>query len=120
MEYVFGTKKSKEILRTKGSYHSNLTGHHEIVREYPDQVITDHFYIMQHLDAAEDIEGNCYDWYEIANHYRIEDKTRQIVTRTDIIEETFENALCEQDTMYDERIGLIEDAICELDERIGE
>lgn len=75
MEYVFGTKGKAEILKTKGSTHTDLTGYHQIEREYPDQTLTDHFRVVSKLNTAEDAEGNCYDWYEIDHHYRMTDKT---------------------------------------------
>ena len=74
MEYVFGTKKDKEILKTKGSSHSGLSGFHTLERKYPDQTVTDSFRIVQLLESKEDTEGNCYDWYEIDHHYRDTDK----------------------------------------------
>lgn len=42
--------------------------------KFPDQVITDSFRIVRKLRAKEDEEGNCYDWYEIDHHYRVQDK----------------------------------------------
>lgn len=74
MEYVFGTNKNKEILRTKGSQHSNLFGYRELVREYPDQLITDRYHVIRKTASKEDTEGNRYDWYEIDQHYRFTDK----------------------------------------------
>ena len=40
MEYVFGTQEDIEVLKTKGSEHSDLTGFHQIERSYPDQTVT--------------------------------------------------------------------------------
>ena len=74
MEYVYGTNKSKETLRTKGSEHSNLKGWHTVEIKYPDQIITDRFYVSEKFDSKEDVEGNCYDFYYIENHTRIQDK----------------------------------------------
>ena len=75
MEYVFGTQEDIEVLKTKGSEHSDLTGFHQIERSYPDQTVTDCFRVVRKLDSLEDGEGNCYDWYEIDRHYRFTDKT---------------------------------------------
>ena len=75
MEYVFGTTGDTEILKTKGGFHTDLTGFHQIEQIYPDQTIADNFRIVRKLDSAEDAEGNCYDWYEIDRHYRTVDKT---------------------------------------------
>lgn len=74
MEYIFGSDNDKEILKTKGASHSNLTGFHQIEMKYPDQTITDSFRIVKKIDSQEDVEGNCYDWYEIDHHYRYTDK----------------------------------------------
>ena len=74
MEYVYGTNKSKETLRTKGSEHSNLKGWHTVEIKYPDQIITDRFYVSEKFDSKEDVEGNCYDFYYIESHTRIQDK----------------------------------------------
>lgn len=74
LEYVFGTEGSIEVLKTKGGEHTDLSGYHELVREYPDQTIVDRFRIVKKTNTAEDEEGNCYDWYEICDHYRDTDK----------------------------------------------
>lgn len=75
MEYVFGTKGEVEILKTKGSTHTDLTGYHQIEQTYPDQVTTDNFRVVKKVDSQEDEAGNCYDWYEIDRHYRTVDKS---------------------------------------------
>lgn len=78
MEYVFGTNGATETLRTKGGEHSDLTGFQEVTREYPNEKITDRFYITRKLDSAEDLAGSCYDWYEIEKHYRNIDRSAPI------------------------------------------
>ena len=116
MEYVYGTKKEKEILRTKGSAHTDLTGYHEVEAKYPDQIITDSFRIVEKYDSQEDCEGNCYDWYEIDHHIRIQDKFTPVKDKieTDIVDT--QDALCEASEDFDHRIADIEDALCELTE----
>jgi hypothetical protein len=74
MEYIFGQNNDIEVLKTKGSEHSNLLGFHEIESKYPDQTITDSFRVVKKIDSQEDVGGNCYDWYEIDHHYRYTDK----------------------------------------------
>ena len=115
MEYVFGTQEDIEVLKTKGSEHSDLTGFHQIERSYPDQTVTDCFRVVRKLDSLEDGEGNCYDWYEIDRHYRLTDKTGPVVQQ--LVESTaaLEDAMCEQDDSNDVRISAVEDAICEID-----
>lgn len=83
MEYVFGTEHRNETLRTKGEEHTDLTGFQEVVREYPDQTITDRFLIVRKTHSDEDVEGNCYDWYIIDKHYRYTDKTGPIKDEVD-------------------------------------
>ena len=78
MEYVFGTSNGVETLKTKGSTHTDLKGFHQIERKYPDQTITDHFYVVRKIHSSEDAEGTCYDWYEIDKHYRITDKSASL------------------------------------------
>ncbi len=119
MEYVFGTNRNKEVLKTKGDTHTNLTGYHEVVREYPDQTITDNFRIVAKTHSDEDSEGNCYDWYEIDHHYRITDKSKPINERIDSVVSDVgdtQDALCEASTDTEERLADIEDALCELSE----
>lgn len=109
MEYVFGANNNRETLRTKGDSHSCLTGYCEVVREYPDRIITDHFRVIEKCNTKEDTEGNCYDWYVIDNHYRDTDRyTPQVGT----IEQTLtdlEIAAMEQEQMItDNEIAIME------------
>ena len=119
MEYVFGTKGRIEVLKTKGGHHTDLTGYHQIEREYPDQTIIDNFRIVRKLDSREDAEGSCYDWYEIDRHYRMTDKTGPVVERLAKTAAEVQDALCEQDAATDERLSTLEDAVCELDATIN-
>lgn len=88
MEYVIGQNGKKEILRTKGDTHTDLSGFQEFTKEYPDQTITDHFLIVRKTDSQEDPEGNCYDWYEINRHYRIVDKTKPVMDAVEKVSST--------------------------------
>lgn len=119
MEYVFGTQGEIEVLKTKGSTHTDLTGFHQIEHEYPDQTITDNFRIVQKLNSQEDGEGNCYDWYEIDHHYRVTDKTGPLAKQAVENATAAETALCELDAGYDERVSAVEVALCELDEKVN-
>lgn len=83
MEYVFGTNGTMEILKIKSDVHTDLTSYHQIERSFPDQIITDRFHIVRKLNSTEDVEGNCYDWYEIDRHYRTADKTGPLATRAE-------------------------------------
>ena len=119
MEYVFGTKGEADVLCTKGGTHTDLTGYHEVTREYPDQTITDSFRVVRKLRSAEDVEGRCYDWYEIDHHYRMTDKTGPLAEQVAKTAAEMEDALCEQDMAADERLAAIEDSLCELDAAVN-
>lgn len=65
-----------EVLKTKGSAHTNLSGYTQVERIYQGrETITDSFRVVRKLDSAKDQAGNCYDWYEIDRHYRTIDRT---------------------------------------------
>ena len=115
MEYVFGTKGRIEVLKTKGDHHTDLTGYHQLEREYPDQTITDSFRVVRRLRSAEDAEGRCYDWYEIDRHYRMTDKTGPLAEQAAKSAAELQDALCEQDMASQEHLTTIETALCELD-----
>lgn len=87
LEYVFGTNEytKTETLMTKGASHTDLTGFCTVSQSYPDCSITDSFFITRKRKAAEDPDGNCYDWYDIDKHNRNVDKTGQIAGRIDEI-----------------------------------
>lgn len=119
MEYVFGVQGEIEVLKTKGSTHTELTGYQQTVREFPGEKITDNFRVVRKMDSGEDGEGNCYDWYEIDRHYREIDRTGPIVQKAAEDAAAAESALCELDAGYDERMSAVELALCELDERMN-
>lgn len=119
MVYVFGTKGEVEILKTKGSAHTDLTGFHQIERTYPDQTITDNFRVVRKLGSTEDCEGNCYDWYEIDRHFRTIDKTGPVAEKAAEDAANLEAAVCELDVAMDTRITDIEAALCEIDSTLN-
>ena len=93
MEYIFGNiiknGKKTQILKTVGETHTNLSGSFVTSKEYDDAIITDSCEIVEKYHSAEDVEGNCYDWYLIKNHNRkIEFKESKIID--DIIREVGE------------------------------
>lgn len=75
MEFVFGTQGEIEVLKTKGSEHTDLTGYQEVIQNSQDQTITDRFRVVRKIKSDEDVGGNCYDWYEIDRHNRIVDRS---------------------------------------------
>ena len=58
-----------ENLKTIGE-RTDYSGEIQLVTEYDDAIITDTCEIVEKYYSAEDIEGNCYDWYEVKNHNR--------------------------------------------------
>ena len=78
MEYVFGTEKKGgrefEYLKTVGNHHTHFTGRTVIERKYPDRTINDTFFALEKYRTREDMEGKCYDWYEISGHFRDTDR----------------------------------------------
>lgn len=87
MEYIFGYVQRNgvtvENLKTVGDSHSHLSGFIQTVREYPDATITDVCRITEHYRSEEDGEGNCYDWYLIADHWRNMDKFSPVQVQTE-------------------------------------
>ena len=80
MEYIFGRNNStgEEVLKTKGSEHTNLSGFVQTVRETDVDTTTDNFLVVRKTGSSEDSEGNCYDWYVIDKHNTIVDTTKRI------------------------------------------
>ena len=95
-------------------------------QEYPDQNVIDSFRVLRKYDSQEDAEGNCYDWYEISDHYRVQDREPMVealkAENAALVEAnaTLEDTICELDSSTDERITNAEDSICELDILVDE
>ena len=119
MEYVFGTiRRGTQVaqgLKTVGEYHTAFDGICHVERRYPDNIITDDFRVVEKYKSAE-VDGVCYDWYEIDNHSRYIDMFSPVKERieSDIVDT--QDALCETSADFDQRIADIEDALCELTE----
>lgn len=138
MEYIFGQVKRKgriiDVLKTVGETHTDLKDNHIIERKYSDSIITDGFYVVDHYLSKDGADGKCYDWYELANHYRYIDYfTPQKAQIEGDIKDTqdallevdedrlqaqadAEDALIELDEAINTRLDDIENAICELSE----
>lgn len=98
-----------ETVKTKGTAHSNLTGFVEVERQYPDQVITDRFRIIEKYRSEEDDEGNCYDWYRIEKHYRHSDRFTPQIGMTEQEITDLEIEMMEQSQMItDNEIAIME------------
>lgn len=115
MEYVFGVQGEIEVLKTKGDAHTDLSGFQQTVQEFPGEKITDNYRVVRKIDSTADGEGNCYDWYEIDRHYREIDRTGPIVQQAAENAAATENAICELDAGYEERLSAVENALCDLD-----
>ena len=107
MEYVF----SGNVLKVVDTKHSDLEGWQEIVREFQNETIVDHFNVIKKIKEDSDAEGRCYDWYRIDGHYRIIDRTKPLV----LAQEEMEAAFCDADAQNGQRLADMEAAICEID-----
>jgi hypothetical protein len=106
----------EEVLQTKAPEHTDLKGWVELILDTETDSTIDNFRVLEKIKSDEDVEGNCYDWYRIDQHYRVVDhwkRVHDLNERTDIIE----NAMCENDEDLESRLAEIENALCELDER---
>lgn len=83
MEFVYGTERNTEVLKTKSINQEELNGFQTIETKYPDQVITDTFCVVKKIREKQDSEGNFYKWYEIDHHNRVIDKTPLLKKVTD-------------------------------------
>lgn len=126
MDYVFGSEyldgANIDNVKTVGSEHTDYSGTVTVVRKYTDSDITDTFKAVRKYRTEEDEEGRCYDWYEITDHYRYEDKfTPQIgKTEQEITDLEIENI--EQEQALEETEQALTDAeiaIYELQQKVG-
>lgn len=125
MEYTFGRRIQKnvitEIVRTKDTQHSDLSGYISLERKYSDSIITDSFNVASKYLSKEDSEGNCYDWYVISNHYRYIDKYTPDKDKIENITTENNDGLLDIAGLADENntaITDLADYIAELEERI--
>ena len=124
MEYIFGRVKRNGVMvenvKTIGAEHSDLNGKVSVTAKYYDSHITDNFVALEKYRSEEGTDGKCYDWYEIKDHYRYEDKfTPGIGPAIEPVAESVndtQDALCEASEDFDARIADIENALCELTE----
>ncbi len=103
-----------EVLKTKGTYHSDLKGYHQIESKYPDQTVTDSFRIVRTIESGEDAEGSCYDWYEIDHHIRYVDKFTPAKNDIQTGIDDAQDAICTLSDDMETRLAEIEDALCEI------
>ena len=115
MDYIFGNRKEKEILKTRGDEYTDLSGWFEITQGDVYEHITDRCYIKRKLESEIDDSGEYCVWYEITNHYRFVDKTNYLFNELTAMKNELEDALCEIDNTNEEHIAAIEDALCEID-----
>lgn len=82
MEYTIGTvqrgKSCRMILKTKDVAHTDLDGRVSLEMKLGNTLIRDAFTVVKKYQSAEDLDGNCYDWYYICDHYRHEDRTEEV------------------------------------------
>lgn len=107
MEYIFGTDGNKEILKTVGHIHTDFEGYLNTSRTYEGVTIIDRCRIIKKTRSEEDAEGNKYDWYDITDHYRYEDRQVDSVSKDDTLAEILEMVASHDDTIAEilEMIG---------------
>lgn len=124
MEYVFGIRERggviEDVLKTKGDVHTDLEGAVQLERVYDDARYYDSFKVIRKYKSKKDTEGNCYDWYLIADHFRYIDKYDQNITKiteridgdiadaTDGLMETYDLTASNSDDIADCRTALEE------------
>ena len=117
MEYVIGTIQKgtncRIILKTKDVMHTNLEGRVMLEQKLGNTLVRDAFTVLKKYQMAF-VEGIAYDWYYIADHYRMEDRSEEIRSEaeqqiTDLEIESIEQGLAITDN---------EIAIMELQEAI--
>lgn len=108
MEYIFGVDGDKEILKTIGKEHTDFSGFLNVSREKGGVTIIDRCKIVALVRSDEDAEGNKYDWYEVSDHYRYED--RQGASSIS------DSALAELSQL----IGMHDEAIAELSDLVSQ
>lgn len=87
MEYIYGTStrngKLCENLKTVGEEHSNLSGYISTIRDFPDGTkIEDRCRVVEKY-ASKEVNGVCYDWYIIDEHYRNIDNSNKVKKEID-------------------------------------
>lgn len=116
MEYVIGIVNDKQVLKTVAREHTDFKGWCTLVRETDVDQTTATFKVVKKLHQAEDLAGNCYDWYEIDKYNSVVEHGNR-VHRLEEQAATIETAMCDTDAENEERLAEIELALCELDER---
>lgn len=78
MELCFATIRRGdelvETLRVKSKEKTNYSGHTTVETQSQTTQITDTFDVIKKTGGKVDEEGWFYDWYEITNHYRTENR----------------------------------------------
>jgi hypothetical protein len=110
MEYIFGVIERNgvivENLKTVGDSHTDLSGFAQTVRKYTDSTITDRFKVVEKYRSEEDAEGNCYDWYVIAEHYRYVDKSEAELLDSYELQADHEYRLCMLELGLEKKINI--------------
>jgi len=117
MEYIFGTvwKGGVEVenVKTIGANHTDLKGYCHIERNYPDNIITDTFCVIEKYQT-DNVDSRCIDWYYIKDHNRYIDKfsPKQEDIEGGIADS--QDAICILSEDVESRLADIEDALCEI------
>ena len=119
MEYIFGivrriTSSFHNLKTISDSDDAILTGNTTIKREYDDCIIIDNFDVIKCYKTAES-NGKYYRWYEIENHSRTINYTKETKENTINIESNRESLMESTDI-----IGELYDAVMEMSDIIAE
>ena len=113
MEYTIGTvqrgKSCRMILKTKDTVHTDLDGRVTLEKKLGNTLIRDAFTVVGKYQSADDLEGGCYDWYYICDHYRHEDRTEEVRSECEQEITDLEIEAIEQDlAITDNEIAIME------------
>lgn len=120
MKYRFTQADDTEYLDISGDAETSLHGFQQFNdTANPSMIVSDVFHIVGKVVSEEAESGGRHEIYEIDRHYKMVDRIPQIgemnaVNWQGVMES--EDALCDLDAQYAERISTIEDVLCELDE----
>lgn len=87
MDYIYGISTRNgvlcENLKTVGTEHSNLSGYISTVRDFSDGTKIEDRCLIVEKYASKQVNGICYDWYRIKDHYRDTDTTQKAKAEVD-------------------------------------
>lgn len=113
MEYVIGAVQKRNscrlILKVKDVKHSNFDGRVTLEQRLGNTIVRDVFTVLEKYQTADTSDGYAYDWYYIADHYRFEDRSDEIMAEAERQITDLEIESIEQDlAITDNEIAIME------------